>query len=240
VRVLREEEFLAGGTDTAYFDRHDPVQLARPLLAAEAERSHALAAAVAVQASNRADAGVWAHLPSGWRNNPSARQEVRLRRTDAETVVRYAFDRAGGVAAEVEGQSVDVQLHAATPTCVEMSVDGVRRRYAVHRTSATIDVDSPLGSSSYTLMQRFTDPAEAVAAGSLVAPMPGSVVRVLVEAGAAVTAGMPLVVLEAMKMEHTVTAVAAGTVSNVQVTAGQQVDAGAVLVVVDEEDSGAD
>ena len=60
--------------------------------------------------------------------------------------------------------------------------------------------------------------------------MPGAVVRVLVEAGATVTKGEPLVVLEAMKMEHTVASPADGTVSEVRVTAGQQVDAGAVLV----------
>jgi biotin carboxyl carrier protein len=64
--------------------------------------------------------------------------------------------------------------------------------------------------------------------------MPGSVVRVLVEPGAAVAKGQPLVVLEAMKMEHTVASPADCTVTEVQVAAGQQVDAGAVLVVVDD------
>jgi biotin carboxyl carrier protein len=59
-------------------------------------------------------------------------------------------------------------------------------------------------------------------------------VRVLVEPGADVIAGQPLVVLEAMKMEHTVAATSAGTVAEVKVSAGQQVEAGAVLVVVEE------
>jgi propionyl-CoA carboxylase alpha chain len=81
---------------------------------------------------------------------------------------------------------------------------------------------------------RFVDPAELVAAGSLTAPMPGAVVRVLVEPGNAVTAGQTLVVLEAMKMEHSVAAPADGTVAEVRVQPGQQVEAGAVLVVVEE------
>jgi biotin carboxyl carrier protein len=64
--------------------------------------------------------------------------------------------------------------------------------------------------------------------------MPGSVVRVLVATGAIVETGQPLVVLEAMKMEHTVSAPVAGTVSDVRVQAGQQVEAGTVLVTVEE------
>jgi 3-methylcrotonyl-CoA carboxylase alpha subunit len=61
--------------------------------------------------------------------------------------------------------------------------------------------------------------------------------RVLVEPGATVAAGAPLVVLEAMKMEHTVTSPAEGRVTSVLVTVGQQVEAGAALVVIDDEDT---
>ena len=71
-----------------------------------------------------------------------------------------------------------------------------------------------------------------LAAGSLTAPMPGTVVRVGAEKGQQVAAGDVLVVLEAMKMEHAVRATADGTVDDVLVTAGQQVQDGAVLVVV--------
>jgi biotin carboxyl carrier protein len=63
--------------------------------------------------------------------------------------------------------------------------------------------------------------------------MPGVVVAVEVAVGDEVTAGAPLVRVEAMKMEHRVTAPQAGTVTEVHVTAGQQVDADAVLVVVE-------
>jgi biotin carboxyl carrier protein len=63
--------------------------------------------------------------------------------------------------------------------------------------------------------------------------MPGLVRRVLVEPGAAVAAGQPLLVLEAMKMEQTVTAPADGVVAELRAKAGEQVAAGQVLAVVE-------
>ena len=62
--------------------------------------------------------------------------------------------------------------------------------------------------------------------------MPGKVVKVLVAAGQEVAAGAPLVVLEAMKMEHTVRAAEAGTVRALHVAVGDQVDADRLLAVV--------
>ena len=79
---------------------------------------------------------------------------------------------------------------------------------------------------------RFTDPADAVASGSLLAPMPGTVVAVKVAAGAEVAAGDVVLVLEAMKMQHTVTAPHDGTVAEINVEPGSQVASGEVLAVV--------
>ena len=74
-----------------------------------------------------------------------------------------------------------------------------------------------------------------MAGGSLLAPMPGTVVSVDVEPGDRVEAGQPVLVLEAMKMQHTVAAPTAGTVTELPVSTGQQVAAGEVLAVVEEE-----
>ena len=78
---------------------------------------------------------------------------------------------------------------------------------------------------------RFVDPADVVAQGSLLAPMPGTVIGVPLEAGAEVTAGQTVLVLEAMKMQHTIKAPTDGVVSDL-VAVGQQVAAGDVLAVV--------
>jgi propionyl-CoA carboxylase alpha chain len=82
-------------------------------------------------------------------------------------------------------------------------------------------------------VDRLPEPGSSAATGSLRAPMPGSVVRILVEAGDTVAAGQPLLILEAMKMEHTIQAPHDGNVVEVRVAVGDQVEAGAVLAVVE-------
>jgi propionyl-CoA carboxylase alpha chain len=84
-------------------------------------------------------------------------------------------------------------------------------------------------------LPRFPDAVAAVAAGSLVAPMPGTVTAVHVATGDRVAAGRPLLVLEAMKMQHPVVAGTSGVVRSVDVVPGAQVDAGAVLAVIEED-----
>jgi len=93
-------------------------------------------------------------------------------------------------------------------------------------------VDSPLGGVSLTAAPRFVNPTAAVAEGSLLAPMPGSVIRIAVAVGDHTEAGQPLLWLEAMKMEHTVSAAVAGVVDELLVIVGQQVELAQVLVVV--------
>ena len=83
---------------------------------------------------------------------------------------------------------------------------GTRRVYRVHQVGDVTYVDASDGSSALSEVPRFGDPEKTALAGSLLAPMPGLVLRVLTEVGAVVTAGQPLLVLEAMKMEQTVAA----------------------------------
>jgi propionyl-CoA carboxylase alpha chain len=96
-------------------------------------------------------------------------------------------------------------------------------------------VDSALGATASTESARFPLLEREEIPGSLVSPMPGTVVRVDAVVGAAVAVGTPLVALEAMKMEHTLRAPHTGVISEVRVAVGDQVDTGTVLVVVQEE-----
>jgi propionyl-CoA carboxylase alpha chain len=113
----------------------------------------------------------------------------------------------------------------------------VRRTFAVHLAGDEVYVDSALGPVRLRRVPRFVDPAEQVAAGSLLAPMPGSVARLAVAVGDRVRAGEPILWLEAMKMQHRINAPADGVVAELPVSEGQQIDVGAVLAVVNEEDA---
>jgi propionyl-CoA carboxylase alpha chain len=117
---------------------------------------------------------------------------------------------------------------------VAFDVDGVVRRFRVARHGAHRYVDSPAGSVALRRVERFTDPIDAVPAGSLLAPMPGAVARVAAAVGDRVERGQPLLWLEAMKMQHQIDAPTNGVVTELPVQAGQQVDVGAVLAVVAE------
>jgi propionyl-CoA carboxylase alpha chain len=89
-----------------------------------------------------------------------------------------------------------------------------------------------------TAVARFPEPGSTVEKGSLLAPMPGAVIRLGAALGDTVTFGQPLVWLEAMKMEHTITAPADGVVTQLDVTVGQQVDVGTVLARVENPAAG--
>jgi len=82
--------------------------------------------------------------------------------------------------------------------------------------------------------ERFPDPSAAAHAGSLLAPMPGTVVRVAAAVGDSVAAGATIITIEAMKMEHAIRTPAAGVVTALPVAVGTQVDSGTVLAVVEE------
>jgi acetyl/propionyl-CoA carboxylase alpha subunit len=230
VNVLRHPAFLEGATDTAFFDTHGLAALASPLADQRAVELSTVAAALAEGAQNRRTATVFTAAPSGWRNLASSYQTKSYSDTAGEArEVRYRFTRTG---VELPGHD-SVALVSAQPDRVVLAVDGVDRPFELARYGDQVFVDSPLGPVQLVALPRFPDPADAVAQGSLLAPMPGSVLRVGAAAGDTVTAGQPLIWLEAMKMEHTVTAPSDGVLAELNVEAGQQVDVGAVLARVD-------
>ncbi|NYD34126.1 acetyl/propionyl/methylcrotonyl-CoA carboxylase subunit alpha [Actinomycetospora corticicola] len=229
VGILRDDEFLAGGTDTGYLPRHP--ELLTPGAPA-GERVRAVAAALAAQAQHRADAVVLRDLPSGWRNVGGPPQTVGYMSDDRTLDVAYSFRRSG-LEVAVDGERLDLGLVSASPAEVVLTQDGVRRTYRIHRAAGRTFVDGPDGSSAFDDVPRFADPNAVAHAGSLLAPMPGTVVRVLAASGQEVTAGAALVVLEAMKMEHTVAAPVDGVVTELHVGAGDQVETRQVLAVVE-------
>jgi acetyl/propionyl-CoA carboxylase alpha subunit len=230
VNVLRHPAFLDGSTDTAFFDTHGLAGLAAPLAGPAAVGLSALAAALADAAHNRDTATVFAAAPSGWRNLTSGFQVKQYLDAAGEPHhVQYRLTRDGLALPGDER----VELISAAADLVVLAVDGVDRSFGVARYGADVFVDSALGAVHLTALPRFPDPGASLAQGSLLAPMPGSVVRIGAAVGDSVTAGQPLVWLEAMKMEHTVTAPTDGVLTVLNVSPGAQVEVGDVLALVE-------
>ncbi|MFH8789886.1 biotin carboxylase N-terminal domain-containing protein [Streptomyces roseoverticillatus] len=223
VRSLRHEEFAGARMDTAFYDRH-LAELTAPR--SENVATAALAAAIA-DAQGRSRFG-------GWRSLPSQPQEKRYRSEPdgEECTVRYRLTRNG---LEAEG---GVRLLEASRDHVVLEAGGLRTRYDVSDYGDRIHVDGPSGAHTFTLLPRFPDPTAAPAApGSLLAPMPGTVVRIAegVAEGREVRAGQALLWLEAMKMEHRIVSPATGTLTALHAAPGRQVEVGSLLAVVTEE-----
>jgi propionyl-CoA carboxylase alpha chain len=236
VNVLRHQAFGAGQTDTAFFETHGLSALAAPLAGPRATRLSALAAALADVAARQQHARVLGGLPPGWRNVPSQLQRTRYAGHD----LGFRLDRNGLTAEGVD----DVRLLDLAPDRVVLDVAGVRHAFRVAAYAGgagqpgLVCVDSDLGPVRLIPEPRFTDPAAQISAGSLLAPMPGTVVRLAAAVGDRVRAGQPLLYLEAMKMEHAICAPAAGAVTELPVARGQQVEVGHVLAVVKAEEEG--
>ncbi|MEN3538269.1 biotin carboxylase N-terminal domain-containing protein [Microbispora sp. ZYX-F-249] len=230
VGVLRHPDFLSGALDTGFLERHPvPASLAGP----EAVRLSALAAALAGAAANRAAArrdGVLGGLPGGWRNVPSQPQRTAFGTEDGGRLeIAYRLTRDGLRAEGFE----DVTLVTADPGRVVLETAGLRHAFEVAAYRGVVHVDSALGPVRLTPVERLPEPAGHVTPGALPAPMPGTVLRVEVKPGDVVEPGQPVVVLEAMKMEHLVVSPASGTVTALHVTPGAQVEAGVPLAVIE-------
>ncbi|MFE0672025.1 acetyl/propionyl/methylcrotonyl-CoA carboxylase subunit alpha [Streptomyces sp. NPDC058867] len=207
---LRHEEFTSARMDTGFFDRH----LAD--LGGPADPLAPLAAALA-------DAHGRSRFGGGWRNVPSQPQTKSYAMAGEEHEARYRHTRAG-----LQADGVRV-VHTA-PDRVVLEVDGVQRTFEVARYGDEVYVNA----TALRALPRFPPPGTPHAPGSLLAPMPGTVVRVAegLAEGAAVKAGEPLLWLEAMKMEHKITAPVTGTLTALNVKTGLQVTVGQLLAVV--------
>jgi propionyl-CoA carboxylase alpha chain len=219
VRVLRHPEFAAGRADTAFLELHD---VFAPLADERAVTLSALAAALASSAARRAAAPVLRGVPAGWRNVRSQPDRATYAGPAGEVTVTY--------------RPSPHEVLSATPTEVVLDVDGVRTTFAVSAYGAGVWVDSDHGAATLRFVDPLAVPEPSTAPGSLLAPMPGTVVRVAVAEGDTVQSGQLVCVLEAMKMEHPVTAPADGVVRQLPVSTGSQVEAGALLAVVESPD----
>ncbi len=170
------------------------------------------------------------HARDGWRLNASAKRDLIFRLGEEQQTVNVAY-RADGYTLTVNGKSVEARGELNDRGLLRVELDGMRmdatvvaanekRHVFFHGRAWQLSNVDPLHYSG----------EGGGAEGGLLAPMPGKVISLIAKEGAAVEKGAPLLILEAMKMEHTINAPAAGTVKAFRFMVGDQVGDGDELV----------
>jgi acetyl-CoA/propionyl-CoA carboxylase biotin carboxyl carrier protein len=228
--LLADDDVRAGRLDTELVDRRLS-ELVSSDVPAEFFVAAALDRFLELQPSGSV-VDPW-DVPDGWRMGGSggvvfrlksgaARAVVRVQGTPAAAVVQVDDAEPAEVSARRDGDVLEIR-HAG-------GFDRYRQACGPDRTVwlARDGLSFPFGEQEFVLSSR----GEVAGAGPVTSPMPGTVLVVKVAAGDVVKAGTPLLVVEAMKMEHTVTAPVDGVVSELPVRAGQQVALDETLAVV--------
>jgi len=234
IELLGHPAFLAGDLSTHFIDDHlGDVLGAEP--APGLVRDAAWAATLHGWASRPR---TLPSLRTGYRNNPFADPEVRYQLGELPVIVRYAElgDRSFRVTTilgeadpvvtrlrhvQIEGARVSFEDEEGHRRSARVLADGLRHHVMVAGRTIVL-AEQP----------RFPESSAESAADGAFAPMPGKIVKVLVAAGDVVRTGQTLVIMEAMKMEHSIGAPHEGVVAEVCVAEGQQVSEGHVVVVV--------
>jgi 3-methylcrotonyl-CoA carboxylase alpha subunit len=220
LRLARHPDFTAGAVDTGFITRH-----AAALAASPAPDAGIAAASRALIESEPPRPSADRHSPwslrDGWRLDGHAMREIRWRAGARERL--YSLSAPVGERGRGEGAAVPPP-HPASPLPRDSRIDVVRNgnRFTIIDDSGSwhLDLVDPLAARDDT----------EVTGGRLTAPMPGKIVQVLTAAGTSVKRGQPILILEAMKMEHTIAAPADGTVAAIHYAVGDLVEEGAALI----------
>ena len=228
IAVLAEDAFAAGTLDTGHLDRNVDALAARAEAPTDAVLALAALAAMRDRDGSSGDAASpWTAL-RGWRLNAPAFQEFSFR--SGEDILTLAvegeeFRFPGGRRRRVrelpsEAPLIDAEIDGETVSAVAICDAGAAVVFTPERTWR-LPLFDPVAEAE--------SGAGEATAGVPLAPMPGVVVAVGVAGGDRVEKGQPLLVIEAMKVEHTIRAPAAGTVDAVHFAVGDRVDEGAEL-----------
>lgn len=234
VAILGHTAFLSGDTSTAFLSQHPEVLSQK--LSEETTMVHLAAVVAELSAAARAADATWGFAPSGWRSLPTQFQLMTLiDETGVEHQIRYRALRSDGFEVVVgEYASVNVTASRPTPGSSDLmvTVDGLTTQVSVTRSGDAVWANSSDGQSAFTVADRFPLPDALASAGGPTAPVPGRVVAVNVAVGDTVVVDQVLVVVEAMKMEHSIRSAGAGVVTELRVAVGDQVEARELLVII--------
>ena len=227
INCLKSKAYIDGDTTTDFIERVNPD---RKLILSDHRLEHVLAiAALWIQQENRNASQVSKFMPSGWTNGRLPNRKNIFEYEGNEYVVEYKQNREGNF---IFSSNKSATIYSADSNGMDVSFNNKRHYSRVTLSKNKILVHMPYGDVMLDIKPRFVIPGMEVTAGGLVAPMPGKVIDVKVKKGKKVRAGDTLVILEAMKMEHSIKASEDGTVSELLISLNDQVENGALLMVV--------
>ena len=227
ISCLRNESFINGNTTTDFIEREKPN--GEQVLSENQIFNASAAIALWIAMGNRASDEVTDFMPSNWTNGRMPYQRIKLMILKNEIEIKYQLKRSG----LFEVMGTNCKIHAVDESGIDVEVGSHRFFAQVTRANDQILINMPFGDLDAVIVPRFIEPGNEVPEGGLVAPMPGKVIEVKVKKGDKVKAGDTLIIIEAMKMEHSIKATENGKVTKLMVSLNQQVDNGATLLVLD-------
>ena len=227
ISCLRNESFINGNTTTDFIEREKPN--GEQVLSENQIFNASAAIALWIAMGNRASDEVTDFMPSNWTNGRMPYQRIKLMILKNEIEIKYQLKRSG----LFEVMGTNCKIHAVDESGIDVEVGSHRFFAQVTRANDQILINMPFGDLDAMIVPRFLEPGNEVPEGGLVAPMPGKVIEVKVKKGDKVKAGDTLIIIEAMKMEHSIKATENGKVTKLMVSLNQQVDNGATLLVLD-------
>ena len=228
ITCLRSQEFLDGDTTSDFIDRVNPD---RKIRLSPIEIEHVISiSALWIQERNRLKANIASFMSSGWTNGRLPKQNITFIFDNEEYKVLYKYKRNIGYVFEWGKIGI---IHSADEYGIDAEFNGKRHYSRITIKDNNILVHMPYGDVNLEIKPRFVMPGSENIQGSLSAPMPGKVIALNVKKGSKVKAGDVLVILEAMKMEHSIKALEDGVVSKILISKNDQVENGAPLMIVD-------
>ena len=227
IACLKSEEYLDGNTTTDFIDRVKPP---RTLVLSEEKIEHVTSiAALWIQKINKENGHIAKFMRSGWTNGRLPNQNITFTLMDKDYKVDYKSQRDGGF---LFNSNKVAKIYDGDEFGIDVEFDGKRAYSRITLSENKILVHMPYGDVMLEIKPRFVIPGLEIQAGGLIAPMPGKVIDLKVKKGNKVKVGDTLIVLEAMKMEHSIKASEDGVVSELLVSTNDQVENGALLMVV--------
>jgi 3-methylcrotonyl-CoA carboxylase alpha subunit len=228
-RVVRSRSFSEADLDTALIERERAALFEAPGLALEVAAAGVAAHTLAAE-QRLEGADPWSRR-DGWRLHGGARRRFDLEIGEAHHTVLLHRLHDGTLSLQIGEQQWPLQTAPLAPGRHDVTLGTRRLRLAVYAQGEQLAVFAPEASALVREIDPIAHAGESAAEGGrLTAPMPGKLIAFLAQPGEAVQRGQPLAVMEAMKMEHTITAPRDGRVTELLYGVGDQVPEGGELL----------